>query len=106
MCGLGYCAHIAQQLREAQDLREENPQADENAGHEAQKTPQVLGGNFSQVEGDHAETDTWGETGETGMGEATGRRVPSQTFSAPPLMPSTIHSGDPMARDMVLSLPH
>lgn len=58
--GLGYCAHLAQQLWEAQDLRKENPQADEDSGHEAQETPQVLGGDFSQVEGHHAETDTWG----------------------------------------------
>lgn len=57
--GLGYCAHLAQQLREAQDLRKENPQADEDAGHEAQETSQVLRGNFSQVEGHHAEADTW-----------------------------------------------
>lgn len=60
MCGLRYCAHLAQQFRQAQDLGRENPQADEDAGHEAQESPQVLGSNFSQVEGHHTETDTWG----------------------------------------------
>lgn len=60
MCGLGYCAHLAQHLWEAQDLGRENPQADEDAGHESQKAPQVLGSDFSQVEGHHTETDTWG----------------------------------------------
>lgn len=78
MCGLGYCAHIAQQLREAQDLREENPQADENAGHKAQKTPQVLGGNFSQVEGDHAETDTWGGQERLGWERQQGEGCPAR----------------------------
>jgi len=105
MCGLGYCAHLAQQLWEAQDLREENSQADEDAGHEAQETPQVLGGNFSQVEGHHAETDTWEGAGGTGVGEAARRRVSSQTLSASPPMPSTIHGGDPMAREVALSDP-
>lgn len=39
------------------------------------------------------------------MGEAAGRRVPGQTFSVSPHMPSTIHSGDSMASDIVLSAP-
>lgn len=60
MCGLGYCAHLTQQFWEAQGLGRENPQADEEAGHEAQESPQILGSDFSQVEGHHTETDTWG----------------------------------------------
>lgn len=64
--GMEYCAHLAQQLWEAQDLRRENPQANEDAGHKAQETPQVLRGNFSQVEGHHAERDTW--EGQEGLG--------------------------------------
>lgn len=78
--GLGYCAHLSQQLWEAQDLCKENPQADEDAGHEAQETPQVLGGDFSQVEGYHAETDTWGEQEGPGWKRQWGEGCPARSL--------------------------
>lgn len=81
---LGYCAYLTQQLWQAQDLSRENPQADEDAGHEAQETPQVLGGNFTQIEGHHTETDTWGyrrDTDGRGSREKGVRPDPWYTFS-------------------------
>ena len=43
---------------EAQDLSGEDPSADEDAGHEAQKAPEVFGSDFSQVHGHHTQRDT------------------------------------------------
>lgn len=39
------------------------------------------------------------------MGEVARRRVPSQTLGASSSMPSTIRSGDPVAREVALSAP-
>lgn len=44
---------------QAQDLSQENPSANENAGHEPQEASQVFRSDLSQVHGHHTERDTW-----------------------------------------------
>lgn len=79
---ISHPAHLAQQLGQPQHLCAEHPQADEDAGQEAQEAPQVLGGDFSQVEGHHAETDTWAAwTAGPSCGQGGGHTDNPQTLS-------------------------
>ena len=60
-------ANLPQELVEAQDLSGEDPGTDEDAGHQTQEAPEVLGSDLTQVHGHHTEGYAWAGTWGEGM---------------------------------------